>query len=62
MYVKDNADDNKSTKLVKEIAHIRFSALTVLNFEGNGVNSIEALSSAAMPHMRRLNLGTRLTT
>lgn len=44
--------------MVKEIAHIQFYTLTILNLWGNQIKSIEVLPSTHMPLLEQLYLCT----
>jgi hypothetical protein len=54
----DNEDDNDRAIMVKEIAHIHFTALTWLQLTGNKIESIEGLARVQMAHIEMLSLGT----
>ena len=54
----DNVDNNYRATLVKEIAHIHFTALTGLWLGGNRIESVEGLARVDMPHIQSVNLGT----
>jgi hypothetical protein len=44
-------DHNNRATIVKEIAHIRFTALTRLQLGGNSIESVEGLAMVQMPHI-----------
>jgi hypothetical protein len=44
--------------MVKEVAHIHFTRLTVLTLRDNDIDSIEELPLVSMPLIEHLNLGT----
>ena len=44
--------------MVKEIAHIHFTALTHLYLGDNRIESIEGLARVQMAHIQIVNLGT----
>ena len=50
----DNLGRNERATLVKEIAHIHFAALTLLDLGGNRIESIEGLACMQMAHMQML--------
>ena len=52
----NNVDNNQRPTLVREIAHIYFTALTWLNLGRNKIESIEGLSRVQVPHICRLYL------
>jgi hypothetical protein len=54
----DNADNNYRATIVKEIAHIHFTALTNLYLGSNRIESIEELARVQMPHIERAFLCT----
>ena len=54
----DHAEHNERATVVKEIAHINFTALTQLDLVGNKIKSIEGLPRVGMPHITILNLCT----
>jgi hypothetical protein len=54
----DNVDNNERATLVKEIAHIHFTALTILNVGGNRIESVEGLARVQMPHIECVGLRT----
>ena len=54
----DNVVNNRRATLVKEIAHIHFTALTCLLLGGNSIDSIEGLARVQMTHIQVLNLST----
>ena len=45
---------NSRATVVKEIAHIHFTALTELDLEQNLIQSIEGLACVDMPHIKKL--------
>ena len=47
--VVGDIDNNKRPTIIKEIAHVHFSALTVLNLTSNNIDSIEGLCGVRMP-------------
>ena len=53
----DNVGYNDRATLVKEIAHLHFTALTLLNLSGNGIESVEGLARVQMPHIEYVGLG-----
>ena len=44
--------------LLKEMAHIRFTALTEITLDGNKIESIEGLPRMEMSYLQELNLST----
>ena len=54
----DNVVGNDRATLVKEIAHLHFTALTLLNLSGNGIESVEGLARVQMPHIEYVYLCT----
>ena len=44
--------------MVKEIAHIHFTALTYLQLSDNSIESIEGLARVQMAHIKVVVLGT----
>jgi hypothetical protein len=54
----DNGDNNHRATIMKEIAHIHFTALTVLYVGGNRIESIEGLARVQMVHIKLVRLGT----
>jgi hypothetical protein len=54
----DNLDNNQRATLVKEIAHIHFTALTDLYLGDNRIESVEGLARVQMPHIELVNLST----
>jgi hypothetical protein len=54
----DNVDGYDRVTLLKEIAHIHFTALTVLYLSGNRIESIEGLARVQMPHIENMGLCT----
>ena len=54
----DNVDDNGRATLVKEIAHIHFTALTTLWLGRNSIESVEGLARVHMAHIQFVFLGT----
>ena len=53
-----NVGNNHRATLVKEIAHIHFTALTHLLLGGNRIESVEGLARVQMAHIQSVNLGT----
>ena len=53
-----NVEKNNRATLVKEIAHIHFTALTYLQLGGNRIESVEGLARVHMPHIQSVSLGT----
>ena len=47
----DNVEYNHRVTLVKEIAHIRFTALTTLWLSDNRIESVEGLARVHMAHI-----------
>ena len=54
----DNVAYNDRATLVKEIAHLHFTALTNLYLSGNRIESVEGLARVQMPHIVGVSLGT----
>jgi hypothetical protein len=54
----DNVDKNNRAKIVEEIAHIHFTALTDLRLECNTIESIEGLARVQMAHIKYVGLST----
>jgi hypothetical protein len=54
----DNVDNNNRTTLVKEIAHIHFTALTELYLGGNRIGFVEGLARVHMPLIEAVGLST----
>ena len=54
----DNVEYNDRMTLVKEIAHLYFTALTDLNLRGNMIESAEGLGRVQMPQIEGVNLCT----
>ena len=54
----DNVDDNQKATVLKEIAHIHFTALTILYLGGNRIESVEGLVRVQMAHIQTVDLGT----
>ena len=54
--VMHDVDDNQRPTVVKDIAHIYFTALLILNLGGNWIESIEGLARVQMPYIQRLRL------
>jgi hypothetical protein len=54
----DNVDENHRATLVKEIAHIHFTALTRLYLGGNWIESVEGLARVQMPQIECVDLST----
>ena len=54
----DNVGYNGRATLVKEIAHLHFTALTLLSLTGNRIESVEGLVRVQMSHIECVNLGT----
>ena len=53
-----NVDYNHRATLVKEIAHIHFTALTYLFLGSNRIESVEGLARVHMAHIQYVDLGT----
>ena len=53
-----NVDYNSRATIVKEIAHIEFTALTKLYLVGNRIESVEGLARVHMPHIETVGLCT----
>jgi hypothetical protein len=53
-----NVEYNFRLTLVKEIAHIDFTALTELYLDGNRIESVERLARVHMAHIGIVGLGT----
>ena len=53
-----NVDGNQRATLVKEIAHIHFTALNNLWLIGNRIESVEGLARVHMAHIQYVFLGT----
>jgi hypothetical protein len=54
----DNLDNNERATLMREIAHIHFTALTFLHLGDNRIESIEGLARVQMAHIKYVNLCT----
>ena len=54
----DNVGCNDRATLVKEIAHLHFTALTYLVLTGNRIECVEGLARVQMPHIEQVGLGT----
>jgi hypothetical protein len=54
----DDVEYNFRSTLVQEIAHIDFTALTVLELGGNEIESVEGLARVHMPHIGIVGLST----
>ena len=54
----DNVEYNHRATIVKEIAHIHFTALTILWLSGNRIESVEGLARVHMAHIQSVELGT----
>ena len=48
----DNVDDNHRATIIKEIAHIHFTALTHLFLRGNRIESVEGLTRVQIPRIK----------
>ena len=53
-----NVDRNHRATLVKEIAHVHFTALTTLWLGDNRIESVEGLARVHMAHIQSVKLGT----
>jgi hypothetical protein len=53
-----NVDDNNRAAMMKEISHIHFTALTILQLGGNRIESVEGLARVHMPHIKEISLST----
>ena len=54
----DYEGDNHRATIVKEIAHIHFTALTTLRLGGNRIESVEGLARVHMAQIETVDLGT----
>ena len=54
----DNVDYTRRATIVKEIAHIHFTALTILQLGGNRIESAEGLARVKMAHIKIVGLCT----
>ena len=54
----DNVECNDTATLVKEIAHLHFTALTILFLGSNRIESVEGLARVQMPHIVHMSLCT----
>jgi hypothetical protein len=52
----DNVDNNSRRTIVKEIAHIHFTALTSLDLSDNRTESVEGLARVQMAHIEIMGL------
>jgi hypothetical protein len=62
VYVTMNIASNRRATLVRELAHVHFPALTVLNLLGNCIQSIEELVRIDMPRLEKISLGLQPIT
>jgi hypothetical protein len=53
-----NVGDNQRATIVKEIAHIHFTTLTILELDGNNIESIAGLVRVQMAYIKRVHLCT----
>jgi hypothetical protein len=58
--VIDNVGKNGRKTVVKEIGHIHFTALALLNLTSNNIDSIEGLARVQMVHIKVLELGANV--
>ena len=56
--VVDNVDYNHRATIVKEITHIHFTTLTVLELGCNRIQSVEGLARVNMAHIKAVGLCT----
>ena len=61
-YELDDVDDNHRVAIIKEIAHVRFPALTYLSLCSNHIESVERLCRVPMPRIQKLVLSTYADT
>ena len=54
----NNVGYNDRATVVKEIAHVHFTALTQLVLGGNRIESVEGLARVHMTHIKKACLGT----
>ena len=54
----DNIDANERVTILKEIAHIHFTALTHLYLGGNRIESVEGLAGVQIVHIEVMSLCT----
>ena len=54
----DNVAGNNRAALVKEIAHIHFTAIITLSVGSNRIESVEGLARVQMPHIESVSLCT----
>jgi hypothetical protein len=54
----DNVEYNHRATIMKEIAHIHFTALTNLYLGSNRIESVEGLARVQMPHIELVVLST----
>jgi hypothetical protein len=54
----DNVENNYRATIVREIAHIHFTALTKLQLGGNKIESIEGLTRVHMAQIQIVSLCT----
>jgi hypothetical protein len=53
----DDVEYNYRVTIIKDISHIHFLSLTILNLKGNQLESIEGIACISMAHLEQLYLG-----